>query len=473
MFLNKQKGAKPETPRSDLNQIATTHGGTGQKVLAVMVALGATLVIAAGIGFRYVYPAFADKKATSNLTVKKEVEVKPAADIKVPLDLDSAASPAAGQPAPAVAAAADSAYQPLPGLAGDARPSPAPARGAGGRPIGAPPAGAPNNLPPGLAGEGGAVSQGQYGAAGGNNNQAETHVADRKLSGDLGDFGDSSTARGQAASRPIERNEACVGIAGGAEAEAECNRRMPPRTAAAAPVMAAAAPAPMPVPQNGSGLSTQLVGIQTPDGGVGTIPHPHLTLAKGEPITCTLSTAIRTEQAGFVECTTDYPIYSMDGKVILAERGTRINGEYSRDASPGSNTIFVLWTRGVTPAPNFVTFDLFSPGSDRLGRSGIDGDVDNKYWERYSGPLMFSVIQDASAIAVAKASGTPSGAGGSVFVLPSTQSTGQNAVAELLKQGSDVKRSIYRNQGDTISITVARYVDFTPVYKLRSAKVRN
>ena len=470
MFLNKQKGAKPEAARSDLNEIATTHGGTGQKVLAVMVGLGATVVIMGGLAFRYVVPSFGEKKPTSQLSVKKEADVKPASDIKVPLDLDNAAaSSGSSQPAASPTGVADPAYQPMPGLAGDARPSPAPARNAAGRPIGAPPSGARTNVPPGLAGEGSAGVQAQYGAA--SNDQGASHVADRKLTGDLGDFGDTAHVRAQATPRTAERNENCVGIGGGPEAEAECNRRMPQRAPAAVPMVSGPVPAPAlaPAPQNGSALSNQLIGIQTPNGGVGTIPHPHLTLAKGEPITCTLTTAIRTEQAGFVECVTDFPIYSMDGKVILAERGTRINGEYSRDASPGSNTIFVLWTRGVTPAPNFVTFDLFSPGSDRLGRSGIDGDVDNKYWERYSGPLMFSVIQDASSIAVAKASGTPS-AGSSVFVLPSTQSTGQNAVAELLKQGSDVKRSIYRNQGDTIAITVARYVDFSNVYKLRSVK---
>ena len=476
MFLNKKKGAKPEAARTDLEGIATTHGGTGQKILAMMVAIAASVVILGGVAWKFVMPKLTETKAAPEQPAKK-VEAKPAAEISVPLDLGRTVSSTDADAPQAANGAymneAESAYRPLPGLAGDARPSAAPAKRNTGtdRPVGSPPSSAGRRLPPGMEGDAGSYSLAQ-GADALADAQAKARITDRKLSGDLGDFGDTPAVRSSTAQRPAERNEGCAGIYGGPEAEAECNRRMPARAPAPAVVTQASAPAPAPAPQNGGGLANQLVGIQTPNGGVGVIPNPHLTLAKGEPVTCTLTTAIRTEQAGFVECVTDCPIYAMDGKVLLAERGTRISGEYSRDASPGSRSIFVLWTRAVTPAPHFVTFDLFSPGSDRLGRSGIDGDVDNKYWERYSGPLMFSLLQDVSTVATAKAAGT-SGTSTGVFLLPSTQSTGQNAVAELLKQGSDVKRSVYRNQGDTISITVARYIDFSTVYKLRTVKGRN
>lgn len=465
MFLNKQKGSTPETSRSDLSNIAATHGSAGQKMLALLVA-GVTLIaILGGVTYQFVMPAISKKDQVAEAPPKR-IELKPAAELRVPLDLEGPRV----APAPAFQERRDPDYEPMPGLAGDARPSPAPIERAGaGRQVGAPRANTSASLPPGMEGQGEAA---QVRSVATRDGQQPSGVPDRKLSGDLGDSGDVP-GRAQPAAPALSRNDSCAGIYGGPEAEAECNRRMgQQRASSPAPgvPMPAAGPAPASMPANGSALSNQLVGIQTPNGSVGTVPNPHLTLSKGEPVTCTLTTAIRTEQAGFVECVTDFPIYSMDGKVVLAERGTRINGEYSRDASPGSNTIFVLWTRAVTPAPHFVTFDLFSPGSDRLGRSGIDGEVDNKYWERYSGPLMFSLLQDVSAVATAKASRSSSGSG--VFVLPSTQNTGQNAVAELLKQGSEVKRSIYRNQGDTISITVARYIDFSPVYKLRTVKGR-
>ena len=42
-------------------------------------------------------------------------------------------------------------------------------------------------------------------------------------------------------------------------------------------------------------------------------------------------------------------------------------------------------------------------------------------------------------------------------------------VEEMLKQGSQLKPSLYKNQGEIIKIFVARDVDFSTVYELRPA----
>lgn len=211
-------------------------------------------------------------------------------------------------------------------------------------------------------------------------------------------------------------------------------------------------------------LSASLVPSTTPDGTARIVGNPHLTLAKGTSISCNLGTAINTDQAGFVTCYTDYPIYSMDGTTVLAERGTKIEGEYTKALERGKRAIFVLWTEATTPAPNHVRFSLLSPGTDSLGRAGIDGEVDTKFWDRFSGALMFSVLQDGAAVAAAKAQKE---GGSSVVVMPNTQATGQNAVGEILKQGSDIQPSLTKHQGAHVAITVARQIDFSSVYKLR------
>jgi len=46
---------------------------------------------------------------------------------------------------------------------------------------------------------------------------------------------------------------------------------------------------------------------------------------------------------------------------------------------------------------------LSSPGTDSLGRSGVDGFVDTHFWERFGAGLLLSVIDDAFQIASAKA----------------------------------------------------------------------
>ena len=466
MFLSKKKVKAPDAPRTELDATARVHGSPGQRIFALMVAIAATVVIFGAVGYFYILPQWqAQEKAAQG--EEKPLEVKGnTGKLVVPLD------PNEGAPA-AAAEATDDVYKPQPGLAGDAKPSAAPAgqgrASAGGqqRPVGV----EGREAPPGMSGQQ-AEGSGEPSTPGGVSEKDQARA--RKLGGELGYFGETMTPRiervgGQRANNAqAPTDDACARIEGGPEVVAECNARVaatrPQATAQVRPASPQSAPSGPP-----NQLAGQLTAIPTPNGAVGVIPNPHLTVQKGEPVTCTLDTAIQTDLFGFVECITDYPIYSMDGKVVLAERGTRITGEYSRDLAPGARSIFVLWTRATTPAPYHVTFDLLSPGSDRLGRSGIAGDVDEKFWQRYKGPLMFSLIQDASAAAAARASGQGATNTG-VVVLPSTQNAGQSAVAELLKQGADIKPSLYRNQGDTISITVARYIDFSGVYKLRTVK---
>lgn len=215
-----------------------------------------------------------------------------------------------------------------------------------------------------------------------------------------------------------------------------------------------------PVPLSGqTGLSGMLVGTTTLRSSASRIANQHMTLIKGSSITCSLDTAIQTDQMGFTGCLTDYPVYSMDGKVVLLERGTKIDGEYARAMARGVKSIFILWTRAVTPTG--VVVDLVSPGTDPLGRAGLAGDVDTKFWDRYGGALMFSVLQDGIAVGTARGSG-----GNTQINLGNTQATGATAAGEILRQNSDIMPSMALPQGTRVGITSARDLDFSGVYSL-------
>ncbi|HYD60582.1 MAG TPA: TrbI/VirB10 family protein [Noviherbaspirillum sp.] len=448
MLLKKKKSAVPEEPRSTIQQVAKATTAPGQRILSVVVIVVASFVILGGVSWRYLYPIYREMNAKSEEGKVPEPPTPTAAPkLHAPMDLDAAAASAAAVPQ----AGNGELFSPAPGLAGDARPSPPPA--ASGGQIGGSATGGTGTrgLPPGMAGQ---PTGGNTYPSDDDSSDEITNARNRKYAGDLGNFGSapgdsSSNAQNSAPGTPRPMNN----------------------NVSTQPVPAAGGfgSAQQPVSQQ-NGLAAQLTPISTPNGEVGIVPNPHLTLRKGTPITCTLDTAIQTDQFGFVECTTDYPIYSMDGKVVLAERGTKINGEYTRDLARGSRSIFVLWTRATTPAPHHVTFDLLSPGTDTLGRAGISGQVDNKYWERYGGALMYSVLEDATAVAAARATQGGGQTTANTVLLPSTQATGQSAIAELLKQGADVKPSLYRHHGDTISITVARNIDFSKVYRLKLAR---
>ncbi|RZL92236.1 MAG: TrbI/VirB10 family protein, partial [Variovorax sp.] len=147
-------------------------------------------------------------------------------------------------------------------------------------------------------------------------------------------------------------------------------------------------------PQGGTNaLASALSGTNTPGTSATINRNPSMTLAKGTLPDCTLLTAILTDQPGFLKCILSAPVMSMDGKVVLMEAGTTMEGEYTQSLQAGQKTIFTLWSRAVTP--HFVSVQLNSPGTDALGRAGTSGYVDNKRFERFAGAIFFSLLQDA------------------------------------------------------------------------------
>ena len=227
----------------------------------------------------------------------------------------------------------------------------------------------------------------------------------------------------------------------------------------------------------GGGLAATL----TPSTRASIHRRPSMTLAKGTLPDCTLLTAINTEQPGFLKCLLSSPVMSMDGKVVLMEAGTTMEGEYTQGLLAGQSSIFTLWTRAVTP--HFVTVELASPGTDALGRAGSSGQVDAKWFERFAGAVFFSLFEDAKQIYLAgedarAARRAGSGTGntynfGSQRALSQLDHTGGTTgaiVEEMLKQGSQVRPSLHKHQGEIIKIFVARDVDFSGVYDLRPVR---
>lgn len=259
-------------------------------------------------------------------------------------------------------------------------------------------------------------------------------------------------------------------------------------SAAAAQLGAAAANVGLPgapTPQGGTNaLASALSATTTPTTSATINRNPSMTLAKGTLPDCTLLTAILTDQPGFLKCLLSAPVMSMDGKVVLMEAGTTMEGEYTQGLQAGQKTIFTLWSRAVTP--HFVSVQLNSPGTDALGRAGTSGHVDNKWFERFAGAVFFSLFEDAKQIYIARddarASRSTGNSGGDTYnigtqgtlsQLSNTDSTTKAIVEEMLKQGSQVRPSLSRNQGEVIRIFVARDVDFSTVYELRPTEPGN
>jgi type IV secretion system protein VirB10 len=207
------------------------------------------------------------------------------------------------------------------------------------------------------------------------------------------------------------------------------------------------------------GLNTLLRPTVTPAVAASVLPTRRFLLAKGAFIDCTLETAIDSTLPGMTTCITATDTFSADGTVVLLERGTKLVGETRGEVQQGSARIFVLWTEARTPTG--VVVPLSSPGTDELGRSGLPGEVNRHFWDRFGAAILMTVINGAVQAEV-----NSQNKSGSVSISPSTST---DVMSEVLRSTVNIPPTVTKAQGDRIQVFVARDVDFRPVYALRMA----
>jgi type IV secretion system protein VirB10 len=226
--------------------------------------------------------------------------------------------------------------------------------------------------------------------------------------------------------------------------------------------------APNGVAPGGGGLfGGQLQGSSTPKVTASMLGDRSLTLPKGTAFTCALKTKVISATSGLVGCQVQRNVFSDDGRVLLIERGSHLDGEY-RIASvrPGTVRIPVLWTRIRTPLG--VTVDIDSPGTGQLGESGIDGYVDNRWGERIGAAMLLSLIDDSVKLVIQNQA---SDRQADTIVLPSTTANTSKLAEKVLDSTINIPPLIYQNQGGIVGIYVARDVDFSSVYELKPTAV--
>jgi type IV secretion system protein VirB10 len=207
----------------------------------------------------------------------------------------------------------------------------------------------------------------------------------------------------------------------------------------------------------------QLQGSATPRVAAAMLGNRSLTLPKGTAFTCALKTKVISAVSGLVGCQVQRNVFSDDGRVLLIERGSHLDGEY-RIASvrPGTVRIPVLWTRIRTPLG--VTVDIESPGTGQLGESGIDGYVDNRWGERIGAAMLLSLIDDSVKLIIQNQTNESNA---DTIVLPSTTGNTSKLAEKVLESTINIPPLIYQNQGGIVGIYVARDVDFSSVYELK------
>ncbi|MEQ1551940.1 type IV secretion system protein VirB10 [Sphingorhabdus sp.] len=185
-----------------------------------------------------------------------------------------------------------------------------------------------------------------------------------------------------------------------------------------------------------------------------TLPDRNFLITAGSFIPCVLQSAMDSSQPGYVSCIVPRNIYSDNGRVVLMEKGTKIVGEYQGGLDRGQYRLFVVWTRAVTPRG--IAIDVASPATDALGRGGVDGRVNNFFWQRFGTALLFSLVEDAATVGAEAVGNSAS----------NTTRVPSDAASTILQQNGQIKPVLRKNQGEDVGITVAQDFDFSTVYGL-------
>lgn len=212
--------------------------------------------------------------------------------------------------------------------------------------------------------------------------------------------------------------------------------------------------------QDSGPLANKLQPLQLKAAQAGLVGDRDLILTQGSMIDCVQQTKFVTAQQGMITCYAPHDILSDSGRVVLIDAGTIFTGYQQGVLSQGVPRIGIVWSRMETPQGVIVSLD--SPGTGSLGEAGLDGEIDTHFAQRFGAAILVSLVQDIGNWA------SNQGQGGNTINLGSTGNAASSAVQTVLQNSINIPPTMYRNQGGRIGIYVARDLDFSTVYSLKS-----
>ncbi len=196
----------------------------------------------------------------------------------------------------------------------------------------------------------------------------------------------------------------------------------------------------------------------------------NMTIAQGKIVNAVLETAINTDLPGTIRAIVSRDTYAEAGRDVLIPKGSRLLGTYNTGILHGQNRVMIVWTRLIRP--DGVDIMIGSPAVDGLGRAGVEGFVDNKFMEIFTGAILTSALTIGAAVAVdavlpAQGTTTTTAEGNSTTTTSPAQQAAGQAVGNLGSTAKDVvgkivntRPTITVDQGTRISVFVNRDLTF-------------
>ena len=138
-------------------------------------------------------------------------------------------------------------------------------------------------------------------------------------------------------------------------------------------------------------------------------------------------------------------VYGSHGRKILIPKGSKVLGEFKTIEDRAARRMYIAWYRIITP--DGINIKLESELTDAQGSSGIEGEIDNRFKDRYGMAFLLSSMNALSQLTVPVNDLRYRGAS-DTFTREFSSVTGQ-----LIREGLKVMPSITIPQGSRINIS--------------------
>lgn len=117
-------------------------------------------------------------------------------------------------------------------------------------------------------------------------------------------------------------------------------------------------------------------------------PTSPVPVFEGTVIAAVLITQINSDLPGLITAQVTEDVYdSLEGAVLVIPKGSRVVGSFGSRIMPGQERLMASFHRLILPSG--ISYDLDDTvASDALGQSGMEDEVDNRFWKRLGGQFM-------------------------------------------------------------------------------------
>ncbi len=186
------------------------------------------------------------------------------------------------------------------------------------------------------------------------------------------------------------------------------------------------------------------------------LKHPDLLIPQGTMIAGILETAIQSDLPGMLRAIVSEDVYGFDGKKLLISKGSRLIGKYKSGLVRGQVRVFVMWNRILRP--DGVSINIGSYGTDDLGRSGLDGELDTHFMERFGSSILLSMIDTGMQVGANSLDNQNS----STVAIESGQDV-SSAAQVALENSISIPPTVHVDQGKRIKVFVSKDLDFAAI----------